>query len=384
MAAYYLYPVLTTILFWLFILSIAIQLWYALFFFTRLFSAQHTTPSGEYAQHPVSIVICAKNEAANLKRNLPAILAQRYTNEAGKPMYEVIVVNDASEDDTEEVLYYLEQEYSQLWHVTIAQDEERIFQGKKFALGRGVSAASWPWLLLTDADCEPTSEEWLRRMVAPLEHGKEIVAGYGGYRQYPGLLNAFIRWETIHTFLQYSTYIFAGKPYMAVGRNLACTKEVFTRAQQSEVWNKLPSGDDDLLMRCCATRHNTAVVWHRDAFTVSEPKRSWRSWLMQKQRHVSTGKYYRDDIQLLLGIYAGAHAFSWLLFFTLLFCSSWKLVLFLQAMRCAVYWTIWQSTAYRLQDRILLSWMPLCDLGWMIYNFALSPYIVWKNKRQWK
>jgi hypothetical protein len=220
--------------------------------------------------------------------------------------------------------------------------------------------------------------------VAPLARGKEIVAGYGAHRYRIGLLNAFVRWETMHTFLQYSTYALSGKPYMAVGRNLACTKEVYLRAQQSAVWNELPSGDDDLLMQSCATRDNTAVVAHRDAFTVSDARPGWRAWLRQKQRHMSTGKYYSDETQALLAIYAASHALSWLLFFVLMYWSAWTLVLFIMGMRCAIYWTIWQSTAWKLQDRRLLAWIPLCDVGWLMYNFVLSPYIIWKNKQQWK
>ncbi|HRO42205.1 MAG TPA: glycosyltransferase [Flavipsychrobacter sp.] len=377
-------PVLYAVLFSLFLLSVAIQCGYALYFFTRIFNFPKPELDNEFATGEVSIIICAKNEARNLENNLPAILSQRYSNETGKPMYEVVVVNDASGDDTEQVLYRLEQQFSHLWHVTIADEEERKFKGKKFALDKGVEYATHHWLLLTDADCVPATQNWIAHMVSPFEQGKDIVAGYGALKYHPGLLNTFIRWETLHTFVQYSTYALAGKPYMAVGRNLACTKEIFYKARQSDIWNELPSGDDDLLMQCCAEKDNTAIVAHRDAFTLSDAKLSWKEWIRQKQRHVSTGKYYRDEIQALLGVYAASHALSWLLFFVLIFFSGWTIVWIIMMMRCAVYWTIWQSTAFKLQDRKLLLWMPLCDIGWAIYNFVLSPYILWKNKQQWK
>src|SRR5690606_21546991 len=108
-------------LFCLFICCVAVQLGYVLYFFLRIFSFGHqpvpaVDPS---AIQPVSVIICARNEARNLERNLPAILAQRYTNGAGKKRYEVIVVNDASDDDTEQVLQMLEQQYEHLRHVTI-------------------------------------------------------------------------------------------------------------------------------------------------------------------------------------------------------------------------------------------------------------------------
>lgn len=375
---------LHAILFWLFVLSIAVQCGYALYFFTRIFNLQKHPLNKQPAKTPVSVIICAKNEARNLELYLPAILAQRYMNEAGKPMYEVIVVNDVSEDDTEQVLYRLEQQYSHLWHVTVTKEQPREFKGKKFALGIGVSYASHPLLLLTDADCTPASENWLAYMVQPLENGKEVSAGYGGYIHKPGMLNAFIRWETMHTFLQYSTYALAGKPYMAVGRNLACTKHIFAQAQQSGVWNQLPSGDDDLLMNTCATAENTAIVAHPDSYTVSEPKYTWSDWLHQKQRHISAGKFYKDDTKAILAGYAVSHALCWLLFLVLLLYTDWMLIFMVMAMRCAMYWTIWETTAFKIRDKRLLMWIPLCDIGWAVYNFVLSPYIIWKNKQQWK
>jgi len=376
--------VLSAVLFWLFFLSIAVQCGYALYFFTRIFNfSRQDINIGPAVEH-VSVIICAKNEAENLEQNLPAILSQRYMNEAGKQMYEVIVVNDGSNDDTEAVLCRLEQQYSHLWHVTISEDQKRTAKGKKFALAAGVKYATYPWLVLTDADCLPASDNWLAFMSEPFRRGKKIVAGYGGHKHADGLLNAFIRWETMHTFLQYSTYALAGKPYMAVGRNLACSKEIFAQAQQSEVWNELPSGDDDLLMQYCATVENTTIVAHHEAFTYSDAKGYWRDWIRQKQRHMSTGKYYKEDVQTFLGVYAASHAASWILFFVLICQNNWSVILFMMAVRCSIYWTIWQSTALRLKDRNLLSWIPFCDVGWLVYNFILSPYILWKNKQKWK
>jgi glycosyltransferase involved in cell wall biosynthesis len=375
--------VFITVLTCLFLLSVTIQIGYALYFFTGVFSLRSKKTIIK-DKKPVSIVICAKNEAENLKRNLPTILTQRYKNEAGNFMYEVIVVNDASTDDTEQVLYELSQQYTHLWPVVVGQDAVRTLPGKKYPLSKAIPHASNDLLVLTDADCMPASEYWLEQMVAPLHAGKQVVAGYGKYRTEPGILNTFIRWETLHTFLQYSSYALAGKPYMAVGRNLACTKEAFKKAEQSDVWAKLPSGDDDLLVRTIASDHNVAIVANASAFTISDPKESFSAWQHQKQRHVSTGKYYRPNIIALLSGYACSHALMWLAFFTLLFIGDWPMVIGAMSFRCAIYWLLWHDAAKKLKEKKLALWFPLCDIGWMLYNFAFSPYIIWKNKRQWK
>ena len=335
-------------------------------------------------RRPVSIIICAKNEADNLKKNLPSILSQRYTNEAGLPLYEVIVVNDASDDNTVQVLMELEQRYDHLWDISIAKNAERDLPGKKYALSKGLAIAQNNWVVLTDADCEPSGDNWLEAMVAPLAAGKEIVGGYGGYTKAGGLLNAFVRWETLHTFIQYSTYAMAGKPYMAVGRNMACTKETLLKAQQSPVWAALPSGDDDLLVSIAGNAKNTAIVCDEQAFTYTAAKASWGDWVRQKQRHLSTGKYYKREIKLLLGAYGIAHAGLWLSFFVLLSSSYSLLAIKVMALRCILYWGIWAGAAVKLREKKLIYLFPFFDIAWMVYNFVFFPYITWKDKRNWK
>lgn len=380
----YLYPVAISFILWLFVFLLVVQCFYALYFFLRVFDFFSGREAPLSASGPVSVIICAQNEAGNLKKNLPGILAQRYSNESGKILFEVIVVNDGSEDDTEAVLKCLAERFHNLKYISVSKEAPRNFKGKKFALSTGIEQANHPWLLLTDADCLPASEDWLARMVKPLSEGKEIVAGFGAIRSGKSFLNAFVRWETMHTFLQYSSYAHAGRPYMAVGRNLACTKAVFLKAQESAIWNQLPSGDDDLLMQACATSENTAVVAHPDSFTISDAKTSWYAWSRQKQRHLSTGKYYKKQTKILLGLYALSHDFAWILFFVLLYSGTWALPLLLMSVRSVLYWSVWQATASELGDKKLFPWLPLCDIGWTVYNFIFSPFIIWKNKQQWK
>ncbi len=365
-------------MFLLFLLAITIQAGYSFYFFCRIFRSRDAAAQEPLNYRPVTVIICARNEAVNLGKNLPVVLSQTYPVK-----YEVIVVNDASTDNTTQVLQDLEQLYDNLWDVVIAPGTVRDLKGKKFALSKGLQHATGEWLVLTDADCVPASEYWLELMVAPLASGKQIVAGYGGYRANRGLLNAFIRWETMHTFLQYSTYALAGVPYMAVGRNMACMKSVLEQAQQSKVWNALPSGDDDLLVSTAGNGENVAIVNDKRAFTYTDAKETWTEWVKQKQRHLSTGKYYKRAIKILLGGYAVTHALLWLTFFVLIFTSAWKLVLIIMAVRCLLYWSTWLVASQKPGERRLFYYFPFFDIGWMVYNFAFLPYITFKDKGLW-
>jgi glycosyltransferase involved in cell wall biosynthesis len=327
---------------------------------------------------PVSIIICARNEAATLRQHLPLFLAQDH------PAFEVIVVNDASVDETSAILSEMQQQYPCLKVITIASTEDRVFPGKKFPLSRGIAAARFDHVLLTDADCFPASAQWASRMAAGFDGGKkELVAGYGAYTPHNSVLNTFVRWETMHTFLQYSSYNRLGIPYMAVGRNLAAKKELVLKAQDNPLWTLTASGDDDLLIRLTGSRGNMAIQTEPHAFTYSKAKETWSDWMAQKQRHLSTGKLYRRGVQFVLGVYGMSHGLMWLLFFILWLNGFLYLILSMMLLRCLLLWCLWGITALSLKEKRLILWLPFCDLGWAFYNFILSPYIFFKSKKQW-
>ena len=378
------------------IVSSVIQLGYCCYFFFRVLGdfdvvgKQATQQGGlpEFPATPVSVIICAKNEQENLEKNLRIILNDKYIDGNQHPLFEVIVVNDQSTDGSEFFLKELQQKHAHLKVVTIGMSEERTLPGKKFALSKGVTAANHDIILMTDADCAPMFGGWISWMAFPFSYGKEIVAGYGGFYEEPGLLNKFIRSETLHTFLQYLTYNLAGLPYMAVGRNLACKKELILRAQAHPLWMETASGDDDLLIQLCATKDNMVVNVHHASFTVSEAKQTWKEWVNQKQRHFSTGKLYSNQLKNLLGGYAFSHALCWLSVLMIPFVWDGSL---LMKIALGVFITrslcIWNQMAF-MRDYTsaggLKFFMPLFDFGWLLYNIIFAPFIFWKNKQQWK
>ncbi len=362
------------------VIVITLNCLYGLFFWLRI----HALSNG-FEDIPkvcsVSVIICAKNESVQLALNLPYVLSQSYNTTGDRPNYEVIVVNDGSTDNTLDVLNNLQHKFPHIKVVNVSPDDSN---GKKQALAMGLATASYDIILMTDADCKPASINWLALMIAPLMAGKQIVAGYGGYNKMPGLLNAFIRWETMHTYLQYSTYAVSGIPYMAVGRNMACHRTVMQKAISHPMWRQLPYGDDDLLVTIAGTASNITVVCNPEAFTYSDAKSTVTEWIHQKQRHLSTGKFYKTSSKIMLGTYALLHAGVWMSLFFCLFLVSMKTVIVLLIVRCILYWYLWEKVLNKLHEKIPLYLMPLFDLGWMIYNFAFLPYITWKNKKNWK
>ena len=208
-------------LFVIFCLAALVQIFYYTYFFTRLMNYKPGAKTTSQT-HPVSVIICAKDESLNLTKHLPSVLEQQY-----KTTHEIIVVDDNSFDDTRYLLKDFEDKYLALLKVLELKQEAQFIPGKKFPLSMGIKAAKYEIVLLTDADCTPSSSLWIDKMQATYDDATEIVIGYGAYYKKPGLLNKIIRWETFHTALQYLNYTLAGIPYMGVGRNLSYKKVLF-------------------------------------------------------------------------------------------------------------------------------------------------------------
>ncbi len=230
-----------------------IQLYFYLQFFRR-FALFVPPVKNESQEYPVSVIICARDEAANLVKNLPGILVQQYNS-----THEIVLVNDNSTDETKYLLEEFQKTFKKLNVVRLTQ-EAKMIPGKKFPLSIGIKTAKYETLLLTDADCVPASEHWIRKMQDGYKEGIDIVLGYGTFHKKPGLLNKLIRFETFHSALQYFSFALAGMPYMGVGRNLSYKKDLFLRNKGFSSLNQIPSGDDDLFINMVATPTNTTIV----------------------------------------------------------------------------------------------------------------------------
>lgn len=298
-----------------FVISLLYQSGLYLFLYLRL--PRYTPPGKRTTKKPVSVIICAKNEEENLRKFLPRVLEQDY------PDYEVVVVNDASTDQTEDLLAELSVRFPHLRYTHLPVNE-KFTHGKKLALTIGLKAARHDHVVLTDADCYPVTNQWLKQMASRLSKKTKIVLGYGGYEQRKGLLNLVIRYETAFTAMQYFSHALSGRPYMGVGRNLAYHASLFFNNKGFAGHYHLASGDDDLFVNQHATGENTAVVPHLEAHTRSVPESSWRGWIHQKQRHLSAGSHYKRASRVRLGM---EYATRILLYSTLLIIciiSPWR------------------------------------------------------------
>ena len=271
------------------LLNCAYYLYFSRFW---IFSKESKTKSSK-SDSGVSIISCVKNEAPNLPALLECLAKQNY------PVFQIIFVNDHSTDDSPDILNAFALRNPNC-HIVNLQS----VYGKKAGITQAVHKAQYDKLLLIDADCTPVSSDWLSLMTEKIIGKKQIVLGYGGYRTYQrSVLNTLIRFETLFTAMQYFAYAKAKNAYMGMGRNLAYTKELFNRAEGFKKHLHHKAGDDDLFVNQNATRENVAICLNPDAFTRSEPEKSWKSWFIQKRRHIGVSHLYKPKHQLQLGLF---------------------------------------------------------------------------------
>jgi biofilm PGA synthesis N-glycosyltransferase PgaC len=365
-------------LFWLISLLFILQLFIYLFLFRRV--AVHKPDCSPGNDHfPVTVVITAKDEATNLAANLPKILGQDHAE------FEVIVVDDQSEDGTQDLLLELSSQYPALKVITIEQ-HINDFKGKKLALTLAFKSARYETLLLTDADCEPMSDQWLKLMAAGYKEPEtEFVIGYSPYKKYGGMLNRIIRYETFYTALQYFSFALGGRAYMGVGRNLSYRKALFFSKKGFSPYLKVAAGDDDLFVNMHSTKINTKIQLCPDSFTLSEPKRSWSTWIQQKRRHSSVSKYYKASDKRKLG---GIWLANFLFYLSIVAGCIYPGLLFptlgILFLRIILQCVIFGMAGRRLYSKNLWIGAPILDL---LFQLFILPWLglvsIFSKKKEW-
>lgn len=276
-----------------------VQLIYYLGLYNRIHT--HNLAVGKDEVHfgrelpPLSVVICARNESENLRRNLPAILKQDY------PDFEVIVINDGSTDESEDLLSELEEEYPNLYH-SFTPDSARYISRKKLALTLGIKASKYDWLVFTEADCTPVSDKWLRRIARNFTPSTDIVLGYSGYERGKGWLHKRGSFDSLFTSLRYLGFALAGKPYMGIGRNLAYRKELFFKVKGFSTHLNMQRGEDDLFINQIANENNTRVETSPDSVIRMQPVERYKDWKEEKVSYMATARFYKGSQRWLLGL----------------------------------------------------------------------------------
>lgn len=365
------------IVFWVFIAALVLQLVWVSVFFGRL--AFYKNPPKNQHFPPVSIVIAARNEADNLFENLPKLLKQDYPGP-----FEVVVVNHQSIDDSKHLLYALKRDYAHL-EIMDVERSKHLKASKKLPLTLGIKKARYEHLVLTDADCSPASDQWLRNMAGAFSEKHQLVMGIGPYKTEPGFLNKLIRFDTTMIAIHYCSMALNRIPYMAVGRNLAYTKTLFNSVNGFKSHYALPSGDDDLFVQEAAKNKNYILQLEPESFMYSDAKTSLETLMIQKRRHYSTSSHYKVFKKAMLGIYPLTSLLTLVSCVILLTRTEWWIhaaagMLLLWIMK----WWLLGKCFSRLKAKKFVAFLPFLDLLYTIFLPLFYYSTLTKKGTTWK
>lgn len=245
-------------------------------------------------QPGVSVIIYANNDSEQLGKHLEAFLTQDY------PEFEVIVVNDGSTDETEEILSSFENRYSNLYHTFLAEGARNLSR-RKLSLTLGIKAAKYDIVLLSNANCEPAGNQWIRSIVRNFTKQTDIVLGYSFLTKKKGLLESFIRFDLLLGALRLFGFTLLHRAFIGEGSNLAYRKSRFFEQKGFARFMHLNQGDDDLFIHQIATATNTKVELDPQSYMSVDFDSNPSGWRQMKRNSTFTSRFYRSLSKWIYG-----------------------------------------------------------------------------------
>lgn len=356
----------------LLILSYLIQVFFFRKYFRHIWNKKRDVKEHKPS---VSLIICGKNEAENVKLNLPLICEQDYTN------FEVLYMDDHSTDDTENVVIDMSTKYSHLKYIK-ASESIKNKDGKKWAMEEARQVAKNEIILVTDADCRPTSNSWISLMMLKFDKGIDVVLGIGRYETKKGILNGLIQYETLFTAISYLGLASGGEAYMGVGRNLAYRSSI--SRYREEKGRQLISGDDDLFLQARFMKNNVALCVENEAHTLSPAPIDMRSWIRQKTRHYSTGFYYPGKAKYLLLLLKLSFYLPNFLILCLLFGVYSKIAVGLFVLRTAIWLVYFNKIRREVHFPRQIYLLPCYEIFFSLFDSWITIKNLMTKPRHWK
>lgn len=339
-------------------------------FYRRLFlRLRPFVAGGKPAATRFSVIIPARDEAENIGVCLNAIYQQDYP--AG--LFEVIVVDDHSTDDTAMVVQALQQQYPTLKLTRLSDlvDGKALNAYKKKAIEIAIPQASGEWIITTDADCT-AGKDWLKYFDEFIQdRAPALVAGPVKFTNNGSLVSIFQCLDFLSLQGITAAAVSANRHSMCNGANLAYRKTAFHEVGGFRGIDKLASGDDMLLMHKIKTRfpEKLGYVFAGEAVVDTPPMPDWRSFFNQRIRWASKAEKYDDKsiIGVLVLVYfynVSLLAFSIAGIFDIFYC--W-LFLGSLAFKTLVETFFMYPVAAFYRQKNLLWWFPLMQPIHIVY-----------------
>lgn len=353
-------------------LSFILILLYKAYFITPLIQYKDSIKAENPTNFSVFLVISAKNESERLENVLRSTNSGVFLESGSK----VIVVDDYSDSAEFQAMKGICESFENVYFIA-----SKATSGKKHALRFAIEKYPHPYYAFTDADCI-LGEKWFQSISYAFSKG-DFVIGYAPFMVENSFLNGLQRYESMWIACQYFGYAIRKIPYMAVGRNMGASAQSLKKAIPNMKADHLLSGDDDMLVQALQKNTNISLMLHPQSFAKSRAEGTYRKYLNQKTRQITTSLYYKPLHKFLLaGIGASLIAYyltAFLLLFKYPFIAVGSMLL-MGMLNVLFFWVPTQ----KLQE-IDLKWKVLYLEGFYAINLIiLALYSLVPKKKKWK
>lgn len=367
-----------TPLLYFFIAIIAIQVIYYLFIFTRFAFVSSKTKSSVAVS--VSVIVCSKNDEKNIIELVPLLANQDY------PDFEIILIDDASTDETLTHFKRFEKEYSNIRIVKIVPTEA-FWGNKKYALTLGIKSAQKDYLLFIEPNCLPKTNKWISEISSGFSEKKTIVLGYSAFKKVRfSLLNILTRHQSLFSAVQYFSWAKLGHPYMGISRNMGYKKDEFFKINGFISHMRSRFGDDDLFINQASNSKNTDVVYSPSSFTYAAPHQTYSDWFKERRKYLFTANSYKFFDKFQLSIFNISQVlFFVVMIFELIFEFDYiELLLLLIGIRYFIVWLVIGISSVKLREKSVIFWFPITEIINIIIQSALYIINIFSKPLHWK
>ncbi|MCW3086707.1 MAG: N-acetylglucosaminyltransferase [Sediminibacterium sp.] len=252
-------------------------------------AGSHTEPQVFF-----SVIIPARNEEASIKACVGSVLQQRYP----RSLFEVIVINDHSTDQTETILRGMQADYPNLRLINLSDhlQGKQVNAYKKKAIEMAIVQSNGNWIVTTDADCMVTPL-WLKTIDAYISEQQPVfVAAPVMFTHDSSFLSVFQLLDFMSLQGITAASVSAGYHTMCNGANIAYQKQAFYEVGQFKGIDQVASGDDMLLMYKIKEKYpgKLGYLFNTEAIVTTAPMPDWKSFINQRIRWASKADQYRD------------------------------------------------------------------------------------------
>ena len=246
----------------------------------------------------ITVIIPVRNEANNITQLLDDLSKQTYHQ------FEVIVADDASTDDTAQLVRQYAKGTTFALHL-LSLGNERTASPKKRAITQSIQQAKGNLIVTTDGDCR-VGPEWLETIAAfYTQTGAKLISGPVTFTKERGLFDTLQTVEFASLIGSGACTMLMGYPTMCNGANLCYEKNVFAEVGGFTGVDHLASGDDEFLMHKIASRYPDGVRFLKNAEAIVQtgPHRSWNAFYNQRKRWASKWKAYASYGPSVLAVF---------------------------------------------------------------------------------